>query len=218
SDIKSVKGDFLRQKCHSGFVFVKIKGGRSGLLDKTLNELVAKDIQIKQSTIEKVVQLLEEGNTIPFIARYRKEVTGGLDEVEIKQIHDEWHYAVQLKERKEEVIRLIDEQGKLTEELQANIEKATKLQRVEDLYRPYRQKRRTRATIAKEKGLEPFAELIWAQELTDIEAEAEAYLSEEHELTDHEAVIQGANDIIAEWISDDATFREHIRHLTWQKG
>lgn len=195
-----------------------MKGGRSGLLDKTLIELVAKDIQIKQSTIEKVVQLLEEGNTIPFIARYRKEVTGGLDEVEIKQIHDEWHYAVQLKERKEEVIRLIDEQGKLTEELQANIEKATKLQRVEDLYRPYRQKRRTRATIAKEKGLEPFAELIWAQELTDIEAEAEAYLSEEHELTDHEAVIQGANDIIAEWISDDATFREHIRHLTWQKG
>src|SRR5699024_938143 len=124
------KRDWSSDVCSSdcGFVFVKMKGGRSGLLDKTLIELVAKDIQIKQSTIEKVVQLLEEGNTIPFIARYRKEVTGGLDEVEIKQIHDEWHYAVQLKERKEEVIRLIDEQGKLTEELQANIEKATKLQ------------------------------------------------------------------------------------------
>src|SRR5699024_11807950 len=110
-----------------------------------------------------VIQLLDEGNTVPFIARYRKEATGGLDEVEIKSIQDRWTYVVQLAERKAEVLRLIDEQGKLTEELKAEIEAADQLQRLEDLYRPYRQKRRTRATIAKEKGLEPFATLIWEQ-------------------------------------------------------
>src|SRR5699024_9258853 len=133
-----------------------------GIIDMENNEqlmpLVAKELQMKQSIVQQVIQLLDEGNTVPFIARYRKEATSGLDEVQIKAIQDNWEYAVQLSERKEEVIRLIEEQGKLTDELKHDIEKATKLQRVEDLYRPYKQKRRTRATIAKEKGLEPFAE------------------------------------------------------------
>src|SRR5690606_26978039 len=119
-----------------------------------------------------------------------------------------WNYAVQLAERKEEVIRLIDEQGKLTDDLKKEIELATKLQRVEDLYRPYRQKRRTRATIAKEKGLEPLAELVWKQEIEDVLTEAEEYFSEEHELQDVETVLAGVNDIIAEWISDEPEFRE----------
>src|SRR5690625_1759463 len=122
-----------------------------------LVNLVAKEINMKEATVKQVVHLLDEGNTVPFIARYRKEATGGLDEVAIKTIQDTWDYAVQLSERKAEVIRLIEEQGKLTEELANEIEQATKLQRVEDLYRPYRQKRRTRATIAKEKGLEALA-------------------------------------------------------------
>src|SRR5699024_12387199 len=109
-----------------------------------LQALVAKKTNIKSNIIKQVISLLDEGNTVPFIARYRKEVTGGLDEVQIKDISDEWTYAVNLSDRKEEVLRLIEEQGKLTEELQQEIEKADQLQRVEDLYRPYRQKRRTR--------------------------------------------------------------------------
>src|SRR5699024_4979099 len=131
---------------------------------------------------------MDEGNTVPFIARYRKEITGGLDEVKIKQIQDKWQYAVNLAERKEEVIRLIDEQGKLTEELERDITAATQLQRVEDLYRPYKQKRRTRATKAKEKGLEPLAVLVWEQAISDVNNEAENYLSDEHELNTIEDV------------------------------
>src|SRR5690625_267008 len=173
---------------------------------------------LKTSVVKQVIDLLEEGNTVPFIARYRKEATGGLDEVNIKAIQDHWTYAVQLAERKEEVIRLIDEQGKLTEKLLADIHKATKLQRVEDLYRPYRQKRRTRATIAKEKELEPLAVAIWEQSLDNVEEVAAEYFSEEHELHTVEEVLQGANDIIAEWISDDPAYRDHIRETTWKQG
>lgn len=193
--------------------------GECKMSDQThLMELVAKELQLKQAIVQQVIKLLDEGNTVPFIARYRKEATGGLDEVQIKDIQDHWQYAVQLAERKEEVIRLIDEQGKLTEELQKNIEAATKLQRVEDLYRPYRQKRRTRATIAKEKGLEPLAEQIFTQSIENIEAIAEQFFTEEHELSTVEDVLAGANDIIAEWISDDPTYRDYIRETTWKLG
>ena len=193
--------------------------GECKMNDQThLMELVAKELQLKQAIVQQVIKLLDEGNTVPFIARYRKEATGGLDEVQIKDIQDHWQYAVQLAERKEEVIRLIDEQGKLTEELQKNIEAATKLQRVEDLYRPYRQKRRTRATIAKEKGLEPLAEQIFTQSIENIEAIAEQFFTEEHELSTVEDVLAGANDIIAEWISDDPTYRDYIRETTWKLG
>jgi len=192
--------------------------GEIFLIEEQLIELVAKEISVKANIVKQVVSLLDEGNTVPFIARYRKEVTGGLDEVSIKEIQDKWQYAVQLSERKAEVIRLIDEQGKLTEELQGEIENATKLQRVEDLYRPYKQKRRTRATVAKEKGLEPLATLIWEQKIDDIGKEAIQFLSEEHELHNVEEVLQGANDIIAEWISDDPKFRDYIREITWKIG
>lgn len=180
--------------------------------------VVAKEVALHEQTVSKVIQLLEEGNTVPFIARYRKEVTGGLDETEIKNIQDTWHYAVQLHERKQEVIRLIAEQGKLTEELKQEILAATKLQRLEDLYRPYRPKRRTRATIAKEKGLEPLAEAIFQDRVQNLEQEVTNYFSEEHELTTQEAVLAGVQDIIAEWIAEDATYREKIRHMTWRDG
>src|SRR5699024_8933401 len=129
------------------FIFGKLKKEGVNLLNTELIELVAKEIKLKENIVKQVITLLDEGNTVPFIARYRKEVTGGLDEVAIKNIQDSWNYAVQLAERKEEVIRLIAEQEKLTEELEKDIPAATKLQRVEDLYRPYKQKRRTRATI-----------------------------------------------------------------------
>lgn len=187
-------------------------------MNEKLLLVVAKELNMKQSTVKQVISLLEEGNTVPFIARYRKEATGGLDEVTIKTIQDTWHYAVQLAERKEEVLRLIDEQGKLTDELKKNIEQATKLQRVEDLYRPYRQKRRTRATIAKEKGLEPLAKQVWEQNVQNLETEAVQFLSEEHELTSVEDVLAGVSDIIAEWISDDPTYRDFIRETTWNQG
>ena len=188
-------------------------------MNEDIIQSVAKEINQQPKMIQEVIQLLEDGNTVPFIARYRKEATGGLDEVAIKEIQDKWEYNIQLKERKEEVIRLIDEQNKLTPELKADIQAANKLQRIEDLYRPYKKKRRTRATIAKEKGLEPLAEIIWAQQdVSDIEEKATDYLSDEHELTSLEDVYQGVNDIIAEWISDDPTFREYIRNATWKQG
>lgn len=187
-------------------------------LNENLSQLVANDVQIKKSIVEKVIELLDEGNTLPFIARYRKEMTGGLDEIQIKAIQDKWNYAVNLSERKQEVLRIIDEQGKLTEELKGEITKAVQLQQVEDLYRPYKQKRRTKATIAKEKGLEPLAELVWEQEMEDISAEAEKYLSEEHELHHVDDILAGVNDIIAEWISDDPKNREHIRDETFKRG
>lgn len=187
-------------------------------MQEHLLPIVAKELSINENIIKRIIEMLDEGNTVPFIARYRKEATGGLDETKIKAVQESWHYAVQLQERKEEVLRLIDEQGKLTEELAKEINAATKLQRVEDLYRPYRQKRRTRATIAKEKGLEPLATLVWEQEIDDIRAEIPRYFSEEHELNSEEDVLAGVNDIIAEWISDDATFRDAIRFRTWNSG
>ncbi len=183
-----------------------------------LEQWVAKEAEVNNATVKKVIALMDEGNTVPFIARYRKEATGGLDEVQIKLIHDKYQYAVNLAERKQEVIRLIDEQGKLTEELERDITQATQLQRVEDLYRPYKQKRRTKATIAKEKGLEPLAELVWKQELKGISAEAESYFSEDQELTTTEEVLAGVNDIIAEWISDDPEYRDFIREETFKRG
>ncbi|WP_174615758.1 Tex family protein [Virgibacillus ihumii] len=183
-----------------------------------IEKWVAKETEVNAGTVKKVISLMEEGNTVPFIARYRKEMTGGLDEVQIKLIEDKYQYAVNLAERKEEVIRLIDEQNKLTEELEREINQATQLQRVEDLYRPYKQKRRTKAAKAKEKGLEPLAVLVWEQEQQDVKSEAEAYLSEEHELFTVEDVLAGVNDIIAEWISDDPEFRKYIRNETFNRG
>ncbi|GAA0610787.1 Tex family protein [Virgibacillus siamensis] len=183
-----------------------------------IEQWVAKETEVNTGIVQKVIALMKEGNTVPFIARYRKEMTGGLDEVQIKSIEDKYQYAVNLATRKEEVIRLIDEQDKLTEELEQEINQATQLQRVEDLYRPYKQKRRTKAVKAKEKSLEPLAVLVWEQELQNISSEAEGYLSEEHELHSVHDVLAGVNDIIAEWISDDPEFRKYIRNETFKRG
>lgn len=181
--------------------------------------LISEELSLPKQKIENVIQLLNEGNTVPFIARYRKEQTGALDEVQIRTIEERWTYMQNLQTRKEEVIRLIAEQDKLTEELKKKIIAATKLQQVEDLYRPYRQKRRTKATIAKEKGLEPFAKWLFSQPTSgDIEEEAKKYINHEKELVEVADVLAGANDIVAEWISDDAAIRQHIRQLTWKKG
>lgn len=188
-------------------------------MDQQLISIVSKDTDTPNQIVYKVISLLDEGNTVPFIARYRKEATGGLDEVKIKEIQDRWTYVLNLSDRKQEVIRIIDEQGKLTDELRKEIEAATQLQRVEDLYRPYKQKRRTRATIAKEKGLEPLAQVIWGQfESIDLEQEAARYFSDEHELKTAEEVFQGVNDILAEWISDEPVYRELIRDTTMRQG
>ncbi|WP_405099255.1 Tex family protein [Oceanobacillus sp. FSL H7-0719] len=186
--------------------------------DNDLLKLVSKETNISENIIKKVIALFDEGNTVPFIARYRKEATGGLDEVDIKLIQDKWEYALNLSQRKEEVLRIITEQGKMTEELEKEIKAASQLQRVEDLYRPYKQKRRTRATKAKEKGLEPLAQLVWDQNEIALHKEAEKYLSEEHALNTIEEVLEGVNDIIAEWISDNPEYRESIREETFKHG
>ncbi|MDG5472814.1 Tex family protein [Jeotgalibacillus sp. ET6] len=180
---------------------------------------LSKETAINQKQIEQVIQLLDEGNTVPFIARYRKEMTGALDEVQIKEIDDRWKYLQNLEERKAEVIRLIDEQGKLTPELTSAITKAAKLQVLEDLYRPYKQKRRTRATVAKEKGLEPLAQWLASYPKNgSIDEEASRYISEEKEVLSAEEALAGAKDIIAEQIADDAAYREYIRRETFRHG
>lgn len=192
--------------------------GNQVTTDHTLIETIAKELNIKKNYVDNVIQLIQEDNTIPFIARYRKEMTGGLDEVQINDIHEKWHYGVQLQKRKEEVIRIIEEQGKLTGELSEAIIQATKLQEVEDLYRPYKQKRRTRATVAKEKGLQPFADWMLSFPFEDPIVEAAKYISEENEVTSAEEALQGASDILAEMISDQADFRKWIREITVDQG
>lgn len=189
------------------------------MLTKSIQDLIAKELSLPVNKVATVLNLLGEGNTVPFIARYRKEMTGSMDEVQIKDIQDRHAYLQQLGQRKEEVIRLIDEQGKLTEELQASIVAATKLQQVEDLYRPYKQKRRTKATIAKEKGLEPLAETILTlPEQGSLEDLAKPFLSEEHELHTVEEVLEQAGFIIAEVVADDPTTRQWIRDTTFHRG
>ncbi|MBY0121158.1 Tex family protein [Bacillus sp. S/N-304-OC-R1] len=186
--------------------------------DQVLEKIAAEQaLSIKQ--VRNTIGLLEEGNTVPFIARYRKEQTGALDEVQIRDIMERWQYIQSLEQRKEEVIRLIDEQGKLTDELSIQIQAAEKLQEIEDLYRPYKQKRRTKATIAKEKGLEPFAEWVLTFSLAESpEEKAKEFLSEEKEVNTVEDAITGAKDIIAEWVSDDADSRKWIRQETAKNG
>ena len=181
-------------------------------------QLVSKDTDVKPSQAEQVIKLLEEGNTVPFIARYRKEQTGSLDEVQIKAVEDRYNYIQQLEQRKEEVLRLIEEQGKLTEELTTSINNATVLQRLEDLYRPYKQKRRTKATIAKEKGLEPLADLIMTFPKESVAILAENFLNEELEVVSVEDALLGARDILAEQFADDAKIREQIRNITRTDG
>nr|WP_302473185.1 Tex family protein [Heyndrickxia coagulans] len=180
---------------------------------------LGKELQFPEKSIRNVIGLLEDGNTVPFIARYRKEMTGALDEVQIRDIMERWNYLQNLEQRKEEVIRLIDEQGKLTEELKGKILQAEKLQLVEDLYRPYKQKRRTRATIAKEKGLEPLASWMLSFPVEgDLDAELASYVSAEKQVASAEEALQGAKDIIAEMVSDEPKYRGWIRGQTFKTG
>ncbi|NRS51867.1 MULTISPECIES: Tex family protein [Brevibacillus] len=182
-------------------------------------QTIAQDTGVKPHQVERTVALLDEGNTVPFIARYRKEMTGQLDETQIRAIEERVRYLRNLSVRKEEVVRLIDEQGKLTDELRAAIERATKLQEVEDLYRPYRQKRRTRATMAKEKGLEPLANYLMSLPKTgNPEEEAKPYINPEKGVETTEQALQGAMDIVAELLSDDPEIRQWVRQRSVQKG
>ncbi|MDM5300583.1 Tex family protein [Bacillus subtilis] len=184
-----------------------------------LKQQIAKEIGLSQKHVESVIRLLEDGNTVPFIARYRKEQTGSMDEVQIQTISERWQYIQNLNQRKEEVIRLIAEQDKLTDDLKRKIEQSVKLQEVEDLYRPYKQKRKTKATVAKSKGLEPLADYILTLPQDNRLAEtADQYISEEKEVFTREEAIEGAKHIIAEQISDEPSFRKWIRQETFKKG
>jgi len=181
---------------------------------------LADQLSLKEKQVADTVALIDDGNTIPFIARYRKEVTGSLDDEILRKLYDRLLYLRSLDERREDIIRLIDEQGNLTDELREKIEAATILQELEDIYRPYRPKRRTRATIAKEKGLEPLAELIFLQaEKSGNPCDfAAPYIDEEKEVLTAEDAIAGAMDIIAELISDDADYRKMVRLATFSQG
>lgn len=184
-----------------------------------INQKLTEELEVKLWQVDAAVKLIDEGNTIPFISRYRKEITGSLNDEQLRKLYERLTYLRNLEEKKEQVLSGIEEQGKLTEELKAQILAAETLVVVEDLYRPYRPKRRTRATIAKEKGLEPLAALITLQQTKEpLEKEAEKYLSEEKGVNSIEEAIAGAKDIIAESISDEADYRSWIRKMTTQKG
>lgn len=184
-----------------------------------INQKLTEELEVKRWQVDAAVKLIDEGNTIPFISRYRKEVTGSLNDEQLRKLHERLVYLRNLEEKKEQVLSSIEEQGKLTEELRSQILAAETLVVVEDLYRPYRPKLRTRATIAKEKGLEPLAAVITLQQLKrPLREEAEQYLSEEKGVTSVEDAISGAKDIIAEAISDEADYRSWIRKITMKKG
>ncbi|EEM18943.1 MULTISPECIES: Tex family protein [Bacillus] len=191
-----------------------------GMVDnrQALMKMLVKELGFTEKQVRHVIQLTEEGNTVPFIARYRKEWTGSLDEVQIRAILERWQYMMQLEDRKEEVLRLINEKGKLTEDLHHHILSATKLQEVEDLYRPYKEKRRTKATIAKDKGLEPLAEWLLLFTKEDPTGKAKEFVNAEKEVQSAQEALQGAQDIIAELISDNAAYRSWIRNVTFKKG
>jgi len=191
--------------------------GGYGVMD--INQRLTSELGVKRAQVDAAVKLIDEGNTIPFIARYRKEVTGSLDDEQLRKLHERLIYLRNLEEKKEQVLSSIEEQGKLTEELKVQILAAETMVVVEDLYRPYRPKRRTRATIAKEKGLEPLAAVITLQKADKpLEELAAEYISPEKEVTTAEEAIEGAKDIIAEAISDEADYRIYIRNLTFKKG
>lgn len=184
-----------------------------------INQKIAEELGVKKWQTDAAVKLIDEGNTIPFIARYRKEATGTLDDEQLRKLYERLTYLRNLEEKKEQVLASIDDQGKLTEELKKQIISAETLVIVEDLYRPYRPKRRTRATIAREKGLEPLAALITLQKLKQpVLKAAEEYIDEEKEVKTAKEAVSGAQDIIAESISDEADYRMWIRKITIQKG
>lgn len=185
-------------------------------MNKNLIDEITTKYQFSEKQVKSVLNLLEDNNTVPFIARYRKEATGGLDEVQIKQISDEYQYVANLQKRKEEVIHNIEQQGLLTNELREDILKQTKLQRVEDLYRPFKQKKKTRATEAKRKGLESLAKWIYDGQQGDLKQKAESFITDE--VTNIDEAIQGALDIIAEHVSDNPKYRSRILKDLYRQG
>ena len=185
----------------------------------TITKIIADELSVKEFQVQSAVKLIDEGNTIPFIARYRKEATGGLSDETLRDLGERLTYLRNLEKRKEEVINSIEEQGKLTEELKSQITNAMTLAEVEDLYRPYKQKKRTRATIAKEKGLEPLANIIYLQEdKRNIEEIAAEFINEEKGVSSIEEALTGAQDIIAENISDEAEYRRKIKQMCYREG
>ena len=185
---------------------------------QSITEILARELGQKPEYVENVVRLMDEGNTIPFIARYRKEQHGSMDDTTLRNLETRLHYLRGLQERREEVKRSIENQGKLTEELSSAIDNAATLAEVEDLYLPYKQKRRTRASIAREKGLGPLADAIFAQDGQDPAVLARDYVNPENGVEDVDAALQGASDIIAEAISDDAAIRKALRELVSRRG
>ena len=179
---------------------------------------IANELSVKPTQVTAVVTLIDEGNTIPFIARYRKEAHGSLDDEQLRKLDERLKYLRGLEERKETILSSIEEQGKLTDELRAQIEAAETLVLLEDLYRPYKQKRRTRATIAKEKGLEPLADAIYNDQTCDPSVLAVDYIDEEKEVKTIEDALAGAMDILAERFSDEADYRTEIRRMTSSQG
>ena len=189
--------------------------------DATMFQLIANELNLNPLQVKNTVALLDDAKTVPFIARYRKEHTGSLDEEQIRAVEERIHYLRALEARKETIIGSIEEQGKLTEALKKRIEAATKMQELEDLYLPYKPKKRTRATVAREKGLEPLAEMLLGRRETDIrdaEALAAAFVNTKKEVEDSSQALQGARDIIAEWVSEDADIRKDIREETFARG
>ena len=187
-------------------------------MDKII-ETIANELQIKKNQVENTIKLIDEGNTIPFIARYRKEVTGGLSDETLRNLNERLNYLKNLEERKQEVTKSIEEQGKMTEEISKSIESAITLAEVEDIYRPYKQKKQTRATVAKAKGLEPLSIIIYMQnEKEDINKIAEKYIDEEKGVVSAEEAIAGALDIIAENISDNPEYRKDIKRMCYREG
>ena len=183
-----------------------------------INDILKKEFNLRDEQINNTIKLIDEGNTIPFIARYRKEMTGEMSDVTLRAFYDKLIYLRNLQNRKDDVIRIIEEQGKLTSEIKVSIEKANTLQEVEDIYAPYKQKKRTRATIAKERGLEQLALDILNKNISNIDEEVSKYINPEKDVNSVEDAIKGANDIIAEIVSDDAKIRKYIRELALREG
>ena len=183
-----------------------------------INQILKTEFNLKDEHINNTIKLIDEGNTIPFIARYRKEMTGAMSDVTLRELYDRLTYLRNLESRKEDVSRIIEEQGKLTDEITKKIVEAKTLQEVEDIYAPFKQKKRTRATIAKEKGLEKLAMSILNEKIANIEIEAQKYINEEKDVNSVEDALKGSKDIIAEIVSDDADVRKYIRELALREG
>lgn len=181
-------------------------------------QIIADELNVKEEQVTNTIKLIDDGNTIPFIARYRKEVTGGLSDEILRDLDERLKYLRNLEERKQEVIKSIDGQGKLTDEIVQSLENAKTLSEVEDIYRPYKQKKKTRATIAKAKGLEPLAQIIFEQNnKRNIKEIAKEFIDEEKGVLSVEEAIKGAKDIIAENISDNPNYRKQIKRMCYRE-